>query len=71
MTKTFPALNMPNKTLKNDKGRVPIDITFYKPRTEHYPEGSCYFATVKQMLKGFNIVFTKGTLWRINHLNFR
>ena len=22
------------------------------------------------MLKEFNVVFTKGTLWRINHLNF-
>ena len=23
------------------------------------------------MLKEFNLVFTKGTLWRINHLNFK
>ena len=23
------------------------------------------------MLKEFNVVFTKGTLWRINHLDFK
>ena len=33
---------------------------------EHYPEVSCYFATVRKMLKGFNLVFVKGTLWKIN-----
>ena len=33
---------------------------------EHYPEVSCYFATVRKMLKGFNLVFAKGTWWRIN-----
>ena len=32
---------------------------------EHYPEGSCHFATVKKMLKGFNLVFSTSTLWRI------
>ena len=33
---------------------------------EHYPEGSCHFATVKKMLKGFNLVFATSTLWRIS-----
>ena len=33
---------------------------------EHYPEGSCHFATVKKMLKGFNLVFSTSTLWRIS-----
>ena len=42
-----------------------------KKRMERYPEGSCYFAIVKQMLKGFNLVLAKGTLWPINHLNIK
>ena len=52
MTKSSPALNIPNKTLN-------IHITVHKPRTERYPKGSCYFATVKTVLKGFDLVLHK------------
>lgn len=41
-------------------------MKFHKPRMEHYPEGSCHFATVKKMPQGFNLIFAKSTLWRIN-----
>ena len=68
MTKSSPALNIPIKTLKTDEGSK---LILHKPRTERYPKGSCYFAIGKQMLKEFNLVFTKGALWRINHLNFK
>ena len=63
-------MNIPNKTLTTDKG-FKLYITFHKPRTERYPEGPCYFATVKKMLTKFNLVFAKGTLCRINHPNFK
>ena len=44
-------------------------FTFNKPRTESYPKRFLLFSIVKKMLRGFNLVFAKGTLlWQINHL---
>ena len=47
MTKYSPALNIPNKTLKTDKGSKLIYLTFRKPRTESYSKG-----LILQLLKG-------------------
>ena len=43
-------------------------FTFNKPRMESYPKRFLLFSIVKKMLKGFSLVFAKGTLWQINHL---
>ena len=67
MTKSSLVLNIPNKTLTSNKGSNLI-FTFKKPRMESYPKRFLLFSIVKKMLKGFSLVFVKGTLWQINHL---
>ena len=70
MTKSSPALNIPNKTLTADQGSKLV-LHYINQERRATPKGSCYFAIVKKMLKDFNLVFAKDTLWRINNLNFK